>query len=67
LQLARLDAIPAEDGAACDAVVVVNEAVALVRPLDVERAFRIDAPASARAAIAGWKTRFATLRAPESM
>jgi two-component system OmpR family sensor kinase len=51
LQLARLDAIPGESGAACDAVAVVNEAIELVRPLAPERGFHVEAPANAGAAI----------------
>jgi signal transduction histidine kinase len=53
LQLARLDAVPAEEGAVADAVRVTNEAVALVRPLDPDRTFEVDAPAVAYTAIAG--------------
>ena len=51
LQLARLDAIPGDSGAVCDAVGVVNEAVELVRPLAPNHRFHVDAPATADAAI----------------
>ena len=52
LQLARLDAVPAEEGAVCDAVGVVYEAISLVRPLEPSRTFDVEAPATASAAIA---------------
>ncbi len=51
LQLARLDAIPGDIGALCDAVAVVNEAIELVRPLDPNHRFRLESPANAGAAI----------------
>jgi two-component system OmpR family sensor kinase len=51
LQLARLDAIPGDSTAVCDAVAVVDEAVELVRPLAPQRRFLVDAPANAVAAI----------------
>jgi two-component system OmpR family sensor kinase len=52
LQLARLDAVPAQEGAASDAVRVAGEAIALVRPLDLERDIAIEGPSTAQAAIA---------------
>lgn len=52
LQLARLDAVAADPSATCDAVRVVREAIALVRPLDIEREIVLNAPESAWLAIA---------------
>lgn len=51
LQLARLDAIPGDSSAVCDAVGVVNEAIELVRPLAPGQRFRVDGPTNADAAI----------------
>jgi two-component system, OmpR family, sensor kinase len=51
LQLARLDALPGEQGATCDAAAVANEAIALVRPLDLQRSFDVDASSPVYAAI----------------
>jgi signal transduction histidine kinase len=42
LHLARLDAVPAEAGAISDVGRIAQEAVALVRPLDVERSISCD-------------------------
>ncbi len=53
LQLARLDAIAQDAQASADVVRVAAEAVALVRPLDVERHITIEGPPSAWAAIGG--------------
>jgi two-component system OmpR family sensor kinase len=52
LQLARLDAVAADPSATCDAVRVAREAIALVRPLDIEREIALNAPDSAWLAIA---------------
>jgi two-component system OmpR family sensor kinase len=51
LQLARLDAIPGDSAAACDAVAVVNEAIELVRPLAPAQRVLVEGPAEASAAI----------------
>jgi two-component system, OmpR family, sensor kinase len=51
LQLARLDAVPGDSGAVSDVVAIVDESIALVRPLDPTRRFNVDAPAKAEAAI----------------
>ncbi len=51
LQLARLDAIPGDSSAVCDAVGVVNEAIELVRPLAPGQRFRVDGPTNADTAI----------------
>jgi signal transduction histidine kinase len=51
LQLARLDAVEADRDASCDAVRIAEEAIALVRPLDPERAIELHAKAGTFVAI----------------
>jgi two-component system OmpR family sensor kinase len=51
LHLARLDAVPGDAGASSDVARVAREAVALVRPLDVDRAIAIGDDPHALAAI----------------
>jgi two-component system OmpR family sensor kinase len=52
LQLARLDAIPADRSTVTDVRRVVDESVALVRPLDTERVIAVEASGTPWAAIA---------------
>ena len=51
LQLARLDAIPGDSRAACDAVGIVHESIELVRPLAPAHRFMVEAPPGVSAAI----------------
>ena len=51
LQLARLDAVAGDPNATCDAVRLAHEAVALVRPLALERTIEITAPNAAWVAL----------------
>jgi signal transduction histidine kinase len=53
LQLARLDAVDADIDATCDARQIAEEAIALVRPLDPERAIELHAEGGTFVAIGG--------------